>query len=154
MTEGTPISLEQLFGQLEDLILNSPKVPLTNRIIIDEDRLIDLIDSIRHELPSEFRQAQEICSQRDTMLAEAEREAEAIKLNAERQCMHLVSETEIFRLGQAEADRVVREAQMQIQEQQAQADYYADEVLGELENKIARALQTIRNGRSVLTTVN
>lgn len=151
--EGHPISLETLFGQLEELILNSPKVPLTNRIIIDEDRLIDLIDSIRHELPSEFRQAQEICAQRETLVAEAEREAEAIKAAAERQRQQLVTETEIYRLGQAEADRLVREAQQQIFDQQSQADHYADEVLAELENKITRALQTIRNGRSVLTTV-
>lgn len=149
--EGFPISLEQLFGQLEDLILNSPKVPLTNKIIIDEDRLIDLIDHIRQDLPSEFRHAQEVVASRDALIAEATREAENIKATGERQRQQMVSETEIYRLGQMEADRLVREAHMTIHEQQLHADQYADEVLAELENKIHRALSTIQNGRQYLS---
>jgi hypothetical protein len=148
--EGFPISLEHLFGQLEDLILNSPKVPLTNKIIIDEDRLIDLIDHIRADLPSEFRHAQEICAQREGILQEAQREAEAVKVNAERLQKQMLTETEIYRLGQQEADRLIREAHIQIHEQQQQADHYADEVLAELESKIGKALATIKNGRQYL----
>ena len=71
---------------------------------------------------------------------------------AERQRMQMLSESEIYRMGQQEADRLIREAHIQIHEQQASADQYADEVLAELENKIARALQTIQNGRQFLTT--
>lgn len=65
--------------------------------------------------------------------------------------MRLVSETEIYRQAQQEADRVIRDAHIQIHEQQASADQYADEVLAELENKIGRALQTIKNGRQQLS---
>lgn len=150
--EGSPISLEQLFGQLEDLILNSPKVPLTNKIIIDEDRLIDLIDHIRQDLPSEFRNAQEICAQRTSLMAEAQRESDGLRAGAERDRLRLVSETEIYRQAQIEADRLVREAHIQIHEQQVSADQYADEVLAELETKIGRALQTIKNGRQQLSS--
>jgi len=132
------------------LILNSPKVPLTNKIIIDEDRLIDLIDHIRQDLPSEFRHAQEICGQRDALMAEAQRESEGLRANAERDRMRMVSETEIYRQAQQEADRLIRDAHIQIHEQQQSADQYADEVLAELETKIGRALQTIKNGRSQL----
>ena len=150
--EGFPIRLEQLFGQLEDLILNSPKVPLTNKIIIDEDRLIDLIDHIRQDLPSEFRHAQDICAQRDGILQDAQRESEGLRANAERDRLRMVSDTEIYRQAQQEADRLIRDAHIQIHEQQANADQYADEVLAELENKIGRALQTIKNGRQSLST--
>ena len=150
--EDTPIRLEQLFTQLEDLILNSPKVPLTNKIIIDEDRLIDLIDHIRQDLPTEFRHASEICAQRDALMTEAQREADNARSTTERERLRMVSETEIYRLAQQEADRLVRDAHMQIHEQQANADQYADEVLAELETKIGRALQTIKNGRQQLST--
>ena len=149
--EGTPISLDQLFNQLDDLILNSPKVWLTSRIIIDEDRLIDLIDHIRQELPSEFRQAQEVITQRDQLLQEAQREADSVRNAADRDRMRAVSDTEVYRQAQVEADRLIREAHIQVHEQQASADQYADEVLAELENKIGRALQTIKNGRQQLS---
>lgn len=148
--EGFPIRLEQLFSQLEDLILNSPKVPLTSKIIIDEDNLINLIDDIRQELPGEFRNAQEIVAQRDSLLAEAQREADAIRSSADRDRMRAVSDTEVYRQAQVEADRLIREAHIQLHEQQASADQYADEVLAELESKIGRALQTIKNGRQQL----
>ncbi|MEB3196966.1 MAG: hypothetical protein VKP62_07150 [Candidatus Sericytochromatia bacterium] len=130
--------------------MGCPKVPLTNRIIIDEDVLINLIDDIRQELPGEFRNAQEICNTKDQMLAEAQREAEAIRTGAERDRMRAVSETEVYRQAQVEADRLIREAHIQVHEQQASADQYADEVLAELETKIGKALQTIKNGRQQL----
>ena len=84
------------------------------------------------------------------MLAEAQRESENIRASAERDRMRAVSETEIYRMAQVEADRLIREAHIQVHEQQASADQYADEVLAELENKIGRALQTIKNGRQQL----
>lgn len=124
---------------------------MTNKIIIDEDRLIDLIDHIRQDLPSEFRHASEICTQRDSILNDAQQQAEGLRAAAERDRMRLVSETEIYRQAQNEADRLIREAHIQIHEQQASADQYADEVLAELENKIGRALQTIKNGRQQLS---
>ncbi|MEB3285415.1 MAG: hypothetical protein VKN33_09035 [Candidatus Sericytochromatia bacterium] len=148
--EGRPIRLDQLFSQLEDLILNSPKVPLTDKIIIDENNLINLIDQIQADLPAEFRNAQEIVSQRDSLLAEAQREADAIRSSADRDRMRAVSDTEVYRQAQIEADRLIREAHIQLHEQQASADQYADEVLAELESKLGRALQTIKNGRHQL----
>lgn len=101
-------------------------------------------------MPSEFRHAQEICAQREVILQEAQREAETAKANAERMQKQMLTETEIYRLGQAEADRLIRDAHIQIHEQQAQADHYADEVLAELESKIGKALATIKNGRQYL----
>jgi cell division septum initiation protein DivIVA len=149
--EGLPIQVDQLFTQLEDLILGCPRVPLTSKIIMDEDRLLDLLDHLRQELPVELRHAQEVLAQRDALIQEAQREADATKGLAERQRQVMVTDTEIYRLGQMEAERLVREAERQIQAQQDSADIYAEEVLGELENKIARALQTIKNGRQYLT---
>lgn len=124
---------------------------MTSKILINEDRLIDLIDHIRQDLPAEFRHAQEVCAQREAILAEARREAEAIMVSGERERMRMVSETDIYRQAQMEAERVFHETQLQISDQQASADQYADEVLAELEGKIHRALQTIQNGRHHLS---
>lgn len=148
--EDRTIRIDQLFSQLEDLILDSPKVPLTHKIIVDEEKLLDLLDHIKQELPGEFRTAKEILAQRDLLLQEAEREAEILRANAERERQILVSDSEIFRHSQAEAQRLIRETQAEISDQQASADQYADEVLAELEGKIDRALQTIKNGRQFL----
>lgn len=142
--------IDQLFSQLEDLIIDSPKVPLTSKIIVDEEKLLDLLDHIKQELPGEFRTAKEILAQRDLLLQEAEREAEIKRANAERERQILVSESEIYRHSQIEAQRLIRETQAEISDQQASADQYADEVLAELEGKIDRALQTIKNGRQLL----
>lgn len=85
-------------------------------------------------------------------MQEAQREAENVRAMAERQRQQMVSESEIYRMGQSEADRLIREAHIKIHEQQASADQYADEVLAELETKISKALATIKNGRQYLTS--
>jgi hypothetical protein len=51
-------------NELEELVENSSKVPLTHKVIIDEDRLLDLLDHIRTSLPEEVRQAKWILQER------------------------------------------------------------------------------------------
>lgn len=135
---------------MEDLLLNSPKIPFTNRVMVDEDKLLDALDDIRNALPAEFKQAKEVIASRDAIVAESERQAEAIRAAAENDRLRLINETEIFRAAQGEADRLVRDAHITLHEQQVNADAYAEKVLSELEGKIGRTLGAIQHNRAQL----
>lgn len=95
-------------------------------------------------------EAQAVITQRDELLGEAQRRAEAILSDARQASSQLVSESELVAAAQAEAARIRAELDRDLHAQQAGADRYADEVLSELESKIARALSTIQNGRAQL----
>lgn len=118
--------------------------------MVDEERLLDLLVELRTALPKEISEAEALLSQRDELLGEAHRRAEEIMVEARQTASTLLDQSEIVAAAHGEAERVKAESARDIQAQQAGADRYADEVLGELEAKIARALSTIQNGRQHL----
>ncbi len=119
---------------------------------MDEDRLLDLIEELRNLIPPELQQAQEVMAQRDQMLADAKREADLIVNEARRQAHAMTADHTITQEALLEAEKVRKQLEQDLTQQQAGADRYAEELLVDLEAKIARALTIIQNGRTMLNT--
>jgi FtsZ-binding cell division protein ZapB len=145
--------VEQHLEQIVRFFEDCKRVPLTGKLLVDEDTLLELIEQMIRDLPVEVQSAKELYARRDQFVAEAEREAEALRANAERERLRMISETEIYRQASVEADRLIRDTHIHVHEQQMSADQYADNVLADLEAKIGRALQTIKNGRQELSGI-
>jgi cell division septum initiation protein DivIVA len=143
--------INALLDKIERLVLNSAKLPLVNRVMVDEDKLFDLLDGLRQQLPAEIEQAKQIVAHKSAIMAEAQRRGEQIITTAEKKARGLISENEVLREAQDEAETMRRRAADECVTQQDGADRYADEVLTNLEQKISRALTTIQNGRTQLT---
>ena len=58
-----------LVDRLEELFNESRPIPLTHNVIVDEDRMLDLIDQMRVAIPEEVKKAQQVLSQRDRIMA-------------------------------------------------------------------------------------
>lgn len=116
--------------------------------------MIDLLDSLRKSLPLQIRQAEEIVAQADTLLDEAKRRSETFIASAEQQVNRMVAETEIVQAAMLEAERIRMATDEDLQQQQIQADRYAEDVLTDLEAKITRVLTTIQNGRNQLNAIS
>ncbi|MNU02967.1 hypothetical protein D3C72_2468350 [compost metagenome] len=71
---------------------------------------------------------------------------------ARRQAQALTADHTITQEALQEADRVRKQLEQDAQSQQAGADRYAEELLVDLEAKIARALTIIQNGRTMLNS--
>ncbi|MBM3267860.1 MAG: hypothetical protein FJZ01_09450 [Candidatus Sericytochromatia bacterium] len=139
-----------LIHQIADLVVHSFKFPFVHYSVVHEDRLLDLIEELEATLPEEFKQAQEVVSERERVLGTARQEADEIVNQAKLQARTLLSESEIFKHAQQEADRIRHDLAVEISKTQAGADRYAEEVLSDLEAKVSRALGTVQNGRQQL----
>jgi len=64
-----------LVDRLEELFNESRPVWFTHSVIVDEDRLLDMIDQMRITIPEEIKKAQQLLAQRDRILAQAQEEA-------------------------------------------------------------------------------
>ena len=49
-----------LVDRLEELINNSRYIPFTHNVIVDEDRMLDIIDQMRVAIPEEVKKSQQI----------------------------------------------------------------------------------------------
>ena len=91
--------IEEILDQLDELIDRSWSLPLTGgRCVVDADKVRELLDDVRLNLPTEIRQAQSIVADRTAIVEEAKKEAEAIIARAEKRAAALVDEEEIVRL--------------------------------------------------------
>ncbi len=114
--------------------------------------MLDLVEELRNLIPPEVQQAQELVAQRDQLLADAKRDAELLVNEARRQASAMTSEHVITQDALLEAERVRKQLEQDIQQQQAGADRYSEELLVDLEAKISRALTIIQNGRTMLNS--
>ncbi len=65
-----------LVDRLEELIFSeSRSISFLHSVVVNEDRVVDLIDQMRVSIPEEIKKAQQILAQRDRILAQAQEEA-------------------------------------------------------------------------------
>ena len=67
--------IEEILDQLDELIDRSWSLPLTGgRCVVDADKVRELLDDVRLNLPTEIRQAQSIVADRTAIVEEAKKE--------------------------------------------------------------------------------
>ena len=55
MGKSIDVNIVELLEYLQDLIDNSPKVPISGKTMIDRKEFMDVIDQIINYLPDEFK---------------------------------------------------------------------------------------------------
>lgn len=144
------MELFNVLNELEDLVENSPKIPLTRRVLIDEEKLLDYLDRMRAALPEEVRQAKWVMQEREKVLADSKKEALRIMEEAQKQLDRRAEESEIARQAKAIAEEVVQKAEVVAREIKQGARDYADDILGGLEEELNKLITQVRNGRAEL----
>ena len=135
-----------LIDRLEELFNESRPIPFTHNVIVDEDRMLDLIDQMRVAIPDEVKKAQQLLAQRDRILAQAQEEVNRTLALAREQSEQLVERDSIVEAAKARSDQIIEQAQQDIQAMRRDADTYVLETLTRLEVEMDRALTQIRNG--------
>ena len=140
----------QLIDRLEQLVSAGTRLPLSSRIMIDEQEFLDIVDQLRVTVPEEMKQARRFSQERDRVLQQAEQEAEKVINAAQERALLMLQDNEIVRLAQDDARRLLNEGEQYADEIKRGADVYALEVLSGLESELTKLLVTTRKGRATL----
>ncbi len=79
------MTIEDSLDLLESIIENSKSVGFTNKKMVDEKKVKEIIEDIRLNMPGEIRKAQKIVVDREIILEKATADAKMIIKNAEKQ---------------------------------------------------------------------
>jgi cell division septum initiation protein DivIVA len=139
-----------LVDRLEELFNESRPIPLTHNVIVDEDRFLDLIDQMRISIPEEVKKAQQVYSQKDRVLAQAQEEANRTIALAREKADTLVEKDAIAQDAQRRAGQILEQARMEAENVKAGAEQYSMDALMNLEIELERLLNQVRNGIQVL----
>lgn len=135
-----------LVDRLEELFNESRPIPLTNNVVVDEDRFLDLIDQMRVAIPEEVKKAQKLVAERDRTLAQAQEEAQRTIKLAREKGEGLLERDSIVEAAQARSEQIIEQAKIDAEAIRQEADEYALETLTNLEIEVERILNQVRNG--------
>jgi hypothetical protein len=139
----------ELIEMLYTMISEAWGVPLGNdKCLVDRDKVLDLIEEIKAQLPAEMAEAKRLVSARDEFISNAKREAESVRKMAEERSRKMVEEQEVARQAKAKADELIANAENKSRELRRVANEYVDEALRGAEESVAAALEVVQQSRA------
>lgn len=135
-----------LVDRLEELFNESRSIPFTHNVIVDEDRMLDIIDQMRISIPEEIKKAQQLLAQRDRILAQAQEEANRTLSLAREKSDTLVDRDSIVSAAQARSEQIIAQGKIEAENTRHEADEYVLDTLTNLEMEMERILTQVRNG--------
>src|SRR6476659_7347651 len=97
------MDLQYLIDRLETMVTGARRMPITNKLMLDEQELADLIDQMRTVIPEEVRSARKVLRERDSIIAEAQQQADELLDNAHKQAEMLLDQQGLMAEAEARA---------------------------------------------------
>ncbi len=139
-----------LLDELEGFLAESSRIPLTGKLLVNEQEVFEIVDRLRQSIPEALHQAQRLTRERERIMVQAKEEGDALIAEARTLADKLSRESVIAQRAQEEADRILDEARRMAREMRTAARDYTDELMERMESGVQRVLATIREGREEL----
>ena len=162
------MDLLQLVDKLESMATATGKFPGTRKVMIEQDKLLELVDQMRLGIPRDIVEAEELMARREAIINQSLLDARRIKSSAEEEGRNKVHDSEIVAQAskkseemtsdaqeradgivmdaQKKAHRLMQDAQSFADQRFEEANQYAHETLYHLEMHLSTVLNSVRRG--------
>ncbi|MBP8856272.1 MAG: ATPase [Oscillospiraceae bacterium] len=145
------MSIDDLLDLMDETLEEAFNLPFTGgKRMVDVDKVRDIIDDIRLNLPTEIRQAKAIVQDRADIVATARKEAEMLVKRAEDRARILVSDEEIVKAAQQRATEIVSSAQSHARETRTKVTDYCENMLKNTEEQLTKSTLEVKSLRTNL----
>jgi len=143
------MSIDEILDDMDELLDKSAGVPFaSHKAIIDGERLRELINDVRLNVPQEIKHAKMVEYDRDRIIREAEAKAEQIVRQAEERAKVIVSEEAILREAKKRAYDLMTKAKTESEAIKHAADTYVNKRFKEAESFFTAALQDVQQRKA------
>ncbi|MDR2532143.1 MAG: ATPase [Oscillospiraceae bacterium] len=143
--------IEEILEMMDDTLDKAMQVPFSNKkSLVDVEKMRELVDEIRLNMPNEFKQAKKITQDRKDIVSEAKGEADMIIKRAEERAKQLVSHQEITRHAQQRSNEIIASAHQKSKELRNTTNEYIDNTLSKVEELLSNDLVNIKKARNAL----
>ncbi|HET9016387.1 MAG TPA: hypothetical protein VFN57_12380 [Thermomicrobiaceae bacterium] len=149
---GQPIDILLLIDRLEDLVTNGMRVPLSSRVMVEEDEVLALLDQLRVALPQELKQARRVVQERQKIITDAQSEAEKILVVAKERAEYLMNDQGLVNEAKVRSEEILRQAKESAKRTLGEVDVYALQMLTQLESILGQDLEQIKQAKQAVTT--
>jgi hypothetical protein len=138
------MDLASRIQQLEDMVREAKSMPLSSSALLNREEMLELVASMREQLPEEIKQARWVVRDREELLGKARREAESLVERARLEQMRLVGQEAVVVAAQEEAERIVSDAHDRAHQVRMEAEDYVDAKLAQFEIAIQRLQEMLQ----------
>lgn len=129
-----------LVDRLEELVGMGKRVPLSNRVMVEEEEFLALVDQLRVAVPNEIKQAQRVIKERERIIGEAQDEARDIIKAAQDRTELLVSQHGVLAEARVRGEEILRRAEEERQRTRGAMDLFFMEQIQLVEDAIRRGM--------------
>ncbi len=145
------MKLEMLIDELQEIIDTSAKMPLSGgKKVVNAERIQEIVDEMRTNMPQEVRQAKSIAADRSNILAKSKQEAETIVQQAEERAKAMVEHNEITRQAQQRASEIINKANAEAAKIRNAANSYIDNIMKKADDELSANLAALKKTRQSL----
>lgn len=143
-----------LVDRLEELFNESRPLPMMRKVVVDEDKMLSIIDQMRVSIPEEIKKAQQLLAQRDRLIAQGQEEANRTLQLAREKASQLVEKDAIIQSAQVRANQIIEQAKHESEINRIEADQYIITSLSDLEKELEVLLVQVKNGITALQNIS
>ncbi len=140
--------VNELIDMLYNMVSDAWGLPIgAERCVIERDKVLDLLDEIKAQLPTELAEAKRLINARAEFISNARKEADGIKEEANERAKQLVEDQNIVKAAKARGNDIISQAETRSAELRRAANEYADDALRRTESAISEALNEVHQSR-------
>ncbi len=142
------MNIDDLLDLMDETLEEAFTVPLSGKRMVDAEKMRDIIDDIRLNMPTEIRQAKAIVQDRADIVEGARKEAEGIIHKAEDRAKAIVSEQQIVKASEQRAAEVMRQATQGAKEVRNSVNHYCENILHQTEEQLVKSVNEVKGVRA------
>ena len=139
-----------LIDEIEDIVETAGSLPLTSKVLVQKEELLDIISELRIKLPDEIKQAAWIKEERERIISEANKDAEQIIKETRLKLEELVSKEEVLKEANERAKDLMNKAQIASTNLKRSSLEYSDKLLMNAQENLKDMITTLNENRTEL----
>jgi len=150
MIDNMEMDVLDLLRVIEEEVENASSIPLSGKKMMDGQLLLDIVADIRLALPRQLEDARNIIANRDQIISEAKKQADAIEKDAKLKAEELIDNHVIMSEAKEKAHDLMASAQESAVEIREGADAYANDILDDLLRYMEEYIKIIQKNKGEL----
>ena len=130
----TNVALEGMFEDLFKLISDARHMPLTDKIMLDENDLLNILDDLKDAIPREIKSANQVLEEQKSIVEKAYADADMIVQQARDEAKRIIGTAQAEADAKLQQEEIVKQANAFAEEVKADALRYQGEIRTEADN--------------------
>ena len=145
------MAIDKYLDKIDDMLEEAIGLPLSGgKRMVDAEKIRDLLDTIRLNLPQEIKEAKAVVADRTAILDAARAESDEIIRKAEARARQLIGDQEIMKAAKAEAAELLAESQRKSKEMERAALDFSENALKKSEDALLLVFNEVKTTRLAL----